>query len=32
MNAAHKGTYKELQSIPAGGVWEESFWVRTRGF
>jgi aldose 1-epimerase len=32
MNLAHKGVYKELQSIPPGGVWEESFWVRTRGF
>jgi aldose 1-epimerase len=32
MNAAHKGTYRELQSIPPGGEWEESFWVRPRGF
>lgn len=32
MNLAHKGLYKELQSIPAGGAWEESFWVRPRGF
>ena len=32
MNLAHKGAYKELQSIPAGGTWEESFWVRPRGF
>jgi len=32
MNAAHKGLYKELQSIPAGGTWEESFWVRPSGF
>jgi aldose 1-epimerase len=32
MNAAHKGLYKELQSIPAGGNWEESFWVRPSGF
>jgi aldose 1-epimerase len=32
MNAAHKGLYKELQSIPAGGAWEESFWVRASGF
>ena len=28
MNLAHKGIYKELQTIPAGGTWEESFWVR----
>jgi aldose 1-epimerase len=32
MNAAHKGLYKELQTIPAGGTWEESFWVRATGF
>ena len=32
MNAAHKGLYAELQSIPPGGVWEESFWVRPSGF
>ena len=32
MNLAHKGLYKELQSIPSGGTWEESFWVRPRGF
>ena len=32
MNAAHKGLYKELQSIPAGGTWEEGFWVRPSGF
>jgi aldose 1-epimerase len=32
MNLAHKGVYKELQSIPPAGVWEESFWVRVRGF
>ena len=32
MNAAHKGLYKELQSVPPGGTWEESFWVRPSGF
>ena len=32
MNLAHKNLYKELQSIPAGGSWQESFWVRTQGF
>lgn len=32
MNLAHKGLYKELQSIPPGGTWEESFWVRPSGF
>jgi aldose 1-epimerase len=32
MNLAHKGLYKELQSIAPGGRWEESYWVRVRGF
>jgi aldose 1-epimerase len=32
MNLAHKGLYKELQSIAPGGTWEESFWVRPSGF
>jgi aldose 1-epimerase len=32
MNLAEKGLYKELQSIPPGGVWQESFWLRPRGF
>lgn len=32
MNLAHKGLYKDLQSIPPGGFWEESFWIRPRGF
>jgi aldose 1-epimerase len=32
MNLAHKGVYKDLQSIPPGGTWVESFWVRPRGF
>jgi aldose 1-epimerase len=32
INLAPKGLYKELQSIPAGGVWQESFWVRPSGF
>jgi aldose 1-epimerase len=31
-NLAHAGVYKELQSIPAGGQWRESFWVSTSGF
>ena len=30
MNLAHKGVYKELQSIPPGGTWQESFWVRPK--
>ncbi len=32
MNLAHKGLYKDLQHIEPGGVWQESFWVRPRGF
>ncbi|MGD1071942.1 MAG: aldose 1-epimerase [Bryobacteraceae bacterium] len=32
MNLAHRGVYKELQSIPPGGTWEESFWIRPSGF
>ena len=32
LNLAHKGVYKELQSIPPGGTWQESFWIRARGF
>jgi aldose 1-epimerase len=32
MNLAHKGLYKELQSIPPGKTWEESFWLRPSGF
>jgi aldose 1-epimerase len=32
LNLAHKGVYRELQSIPAGGTWQESFWIRATGF
>ena len=32
MNLAQRGLYKELQSIEPGGFWEESFWVRPKGF
>ncbi len=31
-NLAHKGLYGELQSIPPGGTWRESFWVKPSGF
>jgi aldose 1-epimerase len=31
-NLAHDGVYKELQSIPPGGQWRESFWVSPSGF
>ena len=32
LNLAHRGVYKELQSIPPGGTWQESFWVRPSGY
>ncbi len=32
LNLAARGAYQELQSIPPGGVWQESFWVRPSGF
>jgi aldose 1-epimerase len=32
LNLAQKGVYKELQMIPVGGSWEESFWVTTKGY
>ncbi len=31
-NLAHSGIYKELQSIPPGGAWRESFWIVPSGF
>ena len=32
MNMAHRGLYADLQTIPPGGTWEESFEVRPSGF
>lgn len=32
MNLSHRGLYRELESIAPGGAWEESFWVRPKGF
>jgi aldose 1-epimerase len=32
LNLTQKGLYKELQSIPPGGTWRESFWISARGF
>ena len=32
MNLAHAGLYKGLTYVPAGGRWEESFWIRPEGF
>jgi len=31
-NLAHTGVYRELQSIPPGGQWRESFWIEPSGF
>jgi len=31
-NLAHAGVYKDLQSIPPGGEWRESFWIAPTGF
>jgi aldose 1-epimerase len=31
-NLAHTGAYKELQSVPGGGEWRESFWIEPGGF
>ena len=32
LNLAQKGLYRELQSIPPGQTWQESFWIRPSGF
>jgi aldose 1-epimerase len=32
VNLAHEGKYSELQTVPAGGEWRESFVVRPSGF
>jgi aldose 1-epimerase len=32
MNLAQKGLYDDLQSIPPGGHWQESFWISTSGY
>ena len=32
MNLAQKGLYKDLQSIQPGGSWQESFWIKPRGY
>jgi aldose 1-epimerase len=31
-NLAHKGKFKELQTVPPGGQWRESFWIAPGGF
>jgi aldose 1-epimerase len=32
INLAQRGLYGELQSVPPGGRWSESFWVKPSGF
>ena len=32
LNLAHRGVYKELQSVAPGAAWHESFWVKPTGF
>ena len=32
INLAHRGLYTDLQSVPPGGTWQASFWVRPSGF
>lgn len=32
LNLSQEGKYADLQEIPAGGVWRESFWIRPEGF
>ena len=31
-NLSQAGKYRELQSIPPGGEWQESFWIQATGF
>jgi aldose 1-epimerase len=31
VNLAHQGKYPDLQMIPPGGKWSESFWIRASG-
>ncbi|MGD0438943.1 MAG: aldose 1-epimerase [Bryobacteraceae bacterium] len=32
VNLARQGKYSDLQTVPAGGKWTESFWIRASGF
>jgi aldose 1-epimerase len=32
MNLAHRGLYHDLQMLPPGQDWQESFWIRPSGF
>jgi aldose 1-epimerase len=31
-NLSHSGVYKEMQSVPPGGQWKESFWISASGY
>ncbi|HWR52087.1 MAG TPA: aldose 1-epimerase [Bryobacteraceae bacterium] len=31
-NLSHAGTYKGMDSIPPGGEWKESYWIKASGF
>ena len=31
-NLAHRGLYEDLQTVPPGASWEESYWIRPSGF
>jgi len=31
LNLNHEGKYPDLQSVPPGGKWSESFWIRASG-
>ncbi len=31
-NMTQAGTYKEMDSIPPGGEWKESYWIKPAGF
>ena len=31
-NLAHAGAYTLSETVPAGGAWQESFWIRAEGF
>ena len=32
MNLAYRGLYHDLQTLPPGEIWQESFWIRPSGF
>jgi aldose 1-epimerase len=32
LNLAQRGLYRDVQYVPAGGFWKETFWIRPSGF